>query len=233
APVPESLDAAVLGNLWKPQQTRLGFFTGELPASVFVTGSLVKDQANAEAEAEGEPGTEAEGEPGQDQGARPPAATGPAANLEVIIFPWRAAYDWMGLFLTQATPPLSPEALQRLREPVGRLADRLAVALEFERERQELFALDERALRSAAFSRALIHCLDEPSPLAAIAREVARLLDAESAALWRIEPGAAMVRMVAAHGLKSAEFLPLPIGQGLAGSIAQSGEALALENAPA
>ena len=42
-----------------------------------------------------------------------------------------------------------------------------------------------------------------------------------------------MVRMVAAYGLKSAEFLPLPIGQGLAGSIAQSGEPLMLENAPA
>ena len=116
---------------------------------------------------------------------------------------------------------------------MGRLADRLAVALEFERERQELFALDERASRSAAFSRAVIACLNQPSPLAAIAHEVVNLMGAESAALWRVEPGGAMVRMVAAYGLKSAEFLPLPIGQGLAGSIAQSGEPLMLENAPA
>src|SRR5436853_7209232 len=38
APLPESLDANVLGNLWKPQQTRLGYFTGELAAGPFVTG---------------------------------------------------------------------------------------------------------------------------------------------------------------------------------------------------
>jgi GAF domain-containing protein len=79
----------------------------------------------------------------------------------------------------------------------------------------------------------LIAALDEPASLAAIAREVAHLMGAESAALWRVEPGAAIVRMVAAYGLKSAEFLPLPLGQGLAGSIAQSGEPLMLEDAPA
>jgi GAF domain-containing protein len=151
----------------------------------------------------------------------------------VVIFPWRGAYDWTGIILAQATPALTPEVLQRLREPVARLADRLAVALEFDRERNELFALDERASRSATFSRAVIACLDDPSPLASIAREVARLMGADSAALWRVEPGAAMVRMVAAYGLKSAEFLPLPLGQGLAGGIAQTREPLTLEDAPA
>ena len=191
--LPETLNANSLGNFWKPQQTKLGFFTGELPASTFVTGSLAKAQATDEAASEGEPAIV--------QPSRPVAQATLAAGLDIIVFPWRAAYDWTGIFLAQATPSLTTESLQRLREPVGRLADRLAVALEFERERQELFALDERASRSAA--------------------------------LWRVEPGGAMVRMVAAYGLKSAEFLPLPIGQGLAGSIAQSGEPLMLENAPA
>jgi GAF domain-containing protein len=225
AQAPETLSAPVLGNFWKPQHTKLGFFTGELPAAAFVTGSLVKDQPAADEAIEGDEAAA--------QAPRPPAPASAMAGLDVIVFPWRAAYDWTGMFLAQAAQSHTPEALQRLREPVARLADRLAVALEFERERQELFALDERASRSAAFSRAVIACLDEPSPLAAIAGEVARLLGTESAALWRIEAGAGMVRMVAAHGLKSAEFLPLPIGQGLAGSIAQTGEPLALENAPA
>jgi GAF domain-containing protein len=223
--LPESLNANVLGNFWKPQQTKLGFFTGELSAGSFVTGSLVKEPTTTEAAVEDEAAI--------DQAAPPPAQASPTASLDVIVFPWRAAYDWTGIILAHATQPLTPEALPRLREPLARLADRLAVALEFEHERSELFALDERATRSAAFSRAVIACLDEPSPLAAIAREVARLMGADSAALWRAESGAAMVRMVAAYGLKSAEFLPLPIGQGLAGSIAQNGEALMLEDAPA
>jgi GAF domain-containing protein len=221
--LPASLNANVLGNFWKPQQTKLGFFTGELAAGSFVTGPLVKEQAAAESAREGEPAVD---EPATAQASE-------TASLDTVVFPWRAAYDWTGLILAQATPPPTPEALQRLREPVARLADRLAVALEFERERGELFALDERASRSAIFSRAVIACLDDPSPLASIAREVAQLVGSDSAALWRVEPGAAMVRMVAAYGLKSAEFLPLPIGQGLAGTIAQSGEPLMLEDAPA
>lgn len=225
APLPESLNATVLGNFWKPQQTKLGFFTGELSAGSFVTGPLGQDLSADD--------TAAEGEQASDQAPPLLAEASPAAGLDTIVFPWRAAYDWTGIILAQVTQPLSPEALQRLREPLARLADRLAVALEFERERNELFALDDRATRSAAFSRSVIACLDEPSPLASIAREVARLMSADSAALWRIESGAAMVRMVAAYGLKSAEFLPLPIGQGLAGSISQNGEALMLEDAPA
>ena len=42
-----------------------------------------------------------------------------------------------------------------------------------------------------------------------------------------------MLRMVSSHGLRSAEFLPLPIGQGLAGTVAQTDEPLAIEDAPA
>jgi GAF domain-containing protein len=225
APLPESLNATVLGNFWKPQQTKLGFFTGELSAGSYVTGPLGQHPSAGD--------TAADGEPVNDQAAPLVAEASPTASLDTLVFPWRAAYDWTGIILAQVTQPLTLEALQRLRDPLARLADRLAVALEFERERNELFALDDRATRSAAFSRSVIACLDEPSPLASIAREVARLMSADSAALWRIEPGAAMVRMVAAYGLKSAEFLPLPIGQGLAGSISQNGEALMLEDAPA
>ena len=225
AALPASLNANVLGNFWKPQQTKLGFFTGELSAGSFVTGPLANEQGTSEPAIEDEPTVA--------QPATATSETSETAGLDTVVFPWRAAYDWTGLILAQATPPPTPEALQRLREPVGRLADRLAVALEFERERGELFALDERATRSAIFSRAVIACLDDPSPLASIAREVARLIGSDSAALWRVEPGAAMVRMVAAYGLKSAEFLPLPLGQGLAGTIAQSGEPLMLEDAPA
>jgi GAF domain-containing protein len=151
----------------------------------------------------------------------------------VIVFPWRASFDWRGLLVAASTEQPNGNVLTRLRESVSGIGDRLAVALEFQRERAATFALDDRASRALSFSRDLIASLDETSPLAAIARAVAELVGADSSALWRVEPTAAIVRMVASHGLKSAEFLPLPVGQGLAGTIAQTREPLALEDAPA
>jgi GAF domain-containing protein len=108
----------------------------------------------------------------------------------------------------------------------------MAIALEFQAERGELYALDERATRIARFSRALMGSLEDQSPMESIASELAALMNADSAALWRVEPDGSMVRMMAAHGLDPADFLPLPIGQGLAGCVAESGEPLALEDAP-
>ena len=64
-------------------------------------------------------------------------------------------------------------------------------------------------------------------------REVTQLVRSDSAALWRVDEACGMVRMVASHRLVSSEFLPLPVGQGLAGNVAQTGEVLAIEDAPA
>jgi GAF domain-containing protein len=158
---------------------------------------------------------------------------GASSGGPVIVFPWRASFDWRGLIVAVASQQPSSNQLARLRDPIGGIADRLAVALEFQRERAAAFALDDRASRALDFSRDLIASLDESSPLASIARAVASLVGANSSALWRVEPSAAIVRMVASHGLKSAEFLPLPMGQGLAGTIAETREPLALEDAPA
>src|ERR1043165_3428641 len=99
AALPASLNANVLGNFWKPQQTKLGFFTGELSAGSFVTGPLVNQQA-------AEPATEAELATDQPAGAAAQASE--TASLDTVVFPWRAAYDWTGLILTQATPPPPP-----------------------------------------------------------------------------------------------------------------------------
>src|SRR5205085_5280093 len=83
--LPETLNANSLGNFWKPQQTKLGFFTGELPASTFVTGSLAKAEASDEAASEAEPAIV--------QPSRPVAQATLAAAHDIILFPWRAAYD--------------------------------------------------------------------------------------------------------------------------------------------
>src|SRR5438128_1632037 len=65
--LPESLNADVLGNFWKPQQTKLGFFTGELSAGSFVTGSLVKEPRTEPTTTEAAVGDEA----ASDQAAPP------------------------------------------------------------------------------------------------------------------------------------------------------------------
>ena len=151
----------------------------------------------------------------------------------VMILPWRGPFGWNGVIVAPANPRIALEALDPYREPLARLTDRLAVALEFEHSDEESEAHRQRASRTTDFSRSLISCLEQPAPLDAIVREVTKLVGSDSAALWRVDEASGMVRMVAAHGLKSPEFLPLPVGQGLAGSVARSGEVLAIEDAPA
>ncbi len=161
-----------------------------------------------------------------------PVSTSPGVDLAMLL-PWRGPFEWNGVIVVSASPGITPEVLEPYREPLARLTDRVAVALEFERSDAASEASDQRAARTTDFSRSLISCLDEASPLEAIVREVARLVRSDSAALWRVDEASGMVRMVAAHGLRSPEFLPLPVGQGLAGSVAESGRVLAIEEAPA
>jgi GAF domain-containing protein len=151
----------------------------------------------------------------------------------VMLLPWRGPFGWNGLIVAPANPRIALEALDPYREPLARLTDRLAVALEFEHSDAVTEAHHQLALLTTDFSRSVISCMEEASPLDAIVREVTKLVSSDSAALWRVDETSGMVRMVAAHGLRSPEFLPLPVGQGLAGSVAKGGEVLAIEDAPA
>ncbi|MFY9610237.1 MAG: GAF domain-containing protein [Blastocatellia bacterium] len=155
------------------------------------------------------------------------------APPDILMLPWRGPFNWGGLIVAGTQAAITFETLEAFRAPMRRLTDRLAASLEIESESVKLLALNQGVSRMVEFSRSLISCLDEPAPLVSITREVARLVGADSVALWRVEPGSPMVRMAASHGLRSAEFLPLPVGQGLAGTVAASGELLAIENAPA
>jgi GAF domain-containing protein len=227
--VPDSIPSALLREYWKPQVAKLSLIAGEDLAETATPADESPSPAGSE-DATTAPLDEGERSgPGSTDDASPPASR---QSLDALVLPWRGPFDWNGIIIAQAQGQTDAETLARYRAPLTRLGDRLAVALEFQREQAEALALDERASRTLAFSRSLISCLEEPTPLASITREVTRLVSADSAALWRVEPGASMVRMVAAYGLRSAEFLPLPIGQGLAGNVAQSGEPLALEDAP-
>lgn len=154
----------------------------------------------------------------------------PRSDENVMILPWRGPFEWNGLIVA-STRSMTPESVERHRDTVNGLTDKLAVALECELSDSQTEVNSERASRTADFSRAVISCLEHQTPLDSIVREAANLLGSDSAALWRVDESGGMVRMVALHGLES-EFLPLPLGQGLAGNVAQTGEVLAIEDAP-
>lgn len=151
----------------------------------------------------------------------------------VALLPWYGPFEWNGVIVAAAPQGVALGLFDPYREPLCRLTDRLAVALDFQRSDSLSEAAEQRASRTTEFSRSLISCLEEASPLDSIVREVTRLVGSDSASLWRVDETSGMVRMVANHGLASSEFLPLPVGQGLAGSVAKNGQMLAIEDAPA
>lgn len=231
--MPDSIPSALIQDYWKPRPARLSEIAGDGAAET------AAQQPGAPSSASPPEGQEAATTAPLNDGERrdPIMADEPRHQAggqapDGWIMSWRGPFDWNGIIVAEARQQVDSGMLDRYREPLARLGGRLAIALEFRRERAEALALDERASRTLGFSRSLISCLDDSTPLASITREVTRLVGADSAALWRVEPGTSMVRMVAAFGLRSAEFLPLPIGQGLAGHVAKSGEPLALEDAP-
>lgn len=151
---------------------------------------------------------------------------------EVLLVPWNAAFQWRGIIVASIAPATPADAIEPYREPLARLAEKLGVALELESEGASRDAVEQRASRTAEFARSLIECLEDPLPLGAMMREVTKLVGSDSAALWRLDDATSMISMVACEGLRSAEFLPLPLGQGLAGNVASSGETLAVVDAP-
>ncbi len=164
---------------------------------------------------------------------KPDRTTSPLdSDQSLAVLPWSGPFGWNGVIAARSDETISSESLSKYREPLARLSNRLAVALELDKKREALDERDEREAQATGFFRSLISSLDSPTPFAAVTRDLAGLVDADSAALWRVEPGTSMIRMIASYGLKSAEFLPLPIGEGLAGTVAKTGEPIDLEDAP-
>jgi GAF domain-containing protein len=231
--MPDSIPSARAREYWRPQVVALRAFTqprGADPSPARQpSAAALSEPAPDEGRTTGEMPESGE----QSQGIPTNPLSPPDDGVSLAVLSWRGPFGWSGLVATQANDKVDADALARYRDSLAHLSDRLGVALELDRERADVERSSEYASRSIAFFRSLITSLDEPSPLASIAREVVTLLRADSGALWRVEPGTGMVNMVAAHGLRSAEFLPLPAGQGLAGSVVQSGQTLALEDAPA
>ncbi|MGA9769341.1 MAG: GAF domain-containing protein [Blastocatellia bacterium] len=223
--MPDSIHSSLSSSYWGPQTVKLSTFTGDLPMALTDEQAATRQTDDPDRTPITAP-LDANSQLGET------GLQNQSLDYDIIVLPWRGPFDWNGLIAARPLEMVNPELFTRLREPLARLSDRLAVALQLQQATAQVSEVDERASRSLDFAHTLISCLDEPSPLASIAREVMQLVGASSSALWRVESNTSMVRMVAAYGLKSAEFLPLPMGQGLAGSVAQTGEPLSLEDAP-
>ena len=212
AEVPASLPSSVIPQGRRPQVTNLGSVTGSNYPAAY-SHDLSAEQ-------------------GTPQSPDLPQPMASQAAERVAVFPWSGPFGWKGIIITRADHGADDNSLARFNEPIARLGNRLAVALQLKSEKAERERVTERSLHTVGFAQALLTSIDSPAPLSSITQEVASLVGGESAALWRLEQGGAMVRMVATYGLRSAEFLPLPIGQGLAGTVAQSSSPLSIEDAP-
>lgn len=217
---PTSVETSVLEATSRPRLVNL--------ASLSRVSSSIPADVN---EPQNAPGADTDSEPIEEDVLISGSNTN--TDAEAILLPWRGAFQWNGLIAVDSFGGITAEVLEPFREPIARLTDKLAAALEFEDKEAALEGLNQHASRAAAFSCSVIACLEEKAPIDSIVRHVTELVDSDSAALWRMDDSSGMIRMVSAYGLKSSEFLPLPLGQGLAGNVAQSGEAMALEDAPA
>ena len=203
--VPSSLPISGLRGFAQPQITQLSSIS---PAHSTLSAPQAGEQAGAAAQAS--------------------LSQSPAA----AVIPWHGSFGWKGLIVATISETTSFEALTHHRDALQSIGHRLASALEMSRSRTGQDSASRRVSSTIAFAGEVIRALDEQYPFTGIAKGIAALLGTDSAAVWRVDPDASMVRMVGQHGLRSAEFLPLPPGQGLAGSILASKELLSIEDAP-
>lgn len=151
----------------------------------------------------------------------------------ITVLPWRGAFGWSGLIVANAMQTNPSEALSSFRESIAALNNKLAVALEMASEQVDRFDVEHRVGRSDNFYQEILRSLDEEAPLPSIMRETAALLGGDSAAFWLLDQPKKMLQLNASFGLLTNEFLPLPLGQGLAGHVVETGQPLALEDASA
>jgi GAF domain-containing protein len=234
AQLPGFVDASLLHETTRPSVVELALadVSASSISEVDTATSPVPSYDDETTESEQQRQRENQIEPAENLMANVSTEFGIGVGENVILIPWHGSFGWAGLIAIPSPDGVAPEALDSYNEPLSRLTDKLSVALEFVQSDAALRAFDQRASRTTEFSRSVIACLEEQSPLESIVREVTGLVGSDSAALWRMDETSGMIRMSAAYGLKSSEFLPLPLGQGLAGNVAQSGEAISLEDAP-
>src|SRR5262245_42712600 len=161
------------------------------------------------------------------------APGGPAPDSRrVAVIPWYGQFGWRGLIVARPSEP-GLEVASRRGDLIAQIGNRLSVALEFDAGQSQLRRADRRLARLAGFAAETIKNLAQPESLETVVREVASLLSADSAAIWRLDASAKMLSPGARSVSRSTEFLPIPLGQGFAGRIAESATPIAAADAPA
>lgn len=158
---------------------------------------------------------------------------GAPATRRVAVMPWHGYFGWHGLVVTRAPNELTPDALWRFSEALNHAVMRLSVALELENRHSEVARAEQRSNRLTEFASAVVRCQGEHAPLVCVARELANVMGATSAAVWQVDGKARIVTLLASFGLGTNEFLPVPFGQGFVGRVAETGLYQSAIDAPA
>src|SRR5262249_27830042 len=115
----------------------------------------------------------------------------------------------------------------------GQLTNKMSIALELERGITAAGSATDQSSRLVEFLHSAMDSISSPPALTETLKQIVDLMESDSAALWDVDGRTGMLRMVAAHGLNPDGFLPVPRGQGLSGWVAESGQVLVVEDAPA
>ena len=159
-----------------------------------------------------------------------PAATGTGQGATIV--PWRGAFGWGGLLVAGAMNSNPADVLAGSQDALSLLGNKLAVALELEANRLNADSHPHRSDHKELFYQTTLRAVDGQATLQDFIQTVTGLVEAESASLWMFDTNTQMLRVEESFGLKSTEFLPLPLGQGLAGNVFETSTPLALADAP-
>jgi GAF domain-containing protein len=158
--------------------------------------------------------------------------TGPDSK-PVGILPWQGLFGWRGLLLIESREAVDLELLAQELHAHAELTNRISLALELQRSIAAAGSATEQSSRLVEFLGSAMHGISSQPAMTETLEQVAALMVSDSAAFWGVDAQTGILRMVAAHGLNPADFLPVPRGQGLSGWVAESRQPLAIEDAPA
>ena len=213
---PQTLPSSTIPQGARPRITSMSSIVGPQ----YPVASGLKEQS-----LESPPLTEAETGPVQTE----PQAAAPQSTQTVVVFPWRGPFGWNGIIITGANQESDATTLARIDEPITRIGERLAVALQWKSEQAERSRIEERSMRTTGFAQAVLTALESSAPFASKLKKW-RALSAPKAPRsggWKRE--GRWWRNGRRYGCALPSFLPLPLGQGLAGTVAHTSSPLRLK----
>ncbi|HWX43078.1 MAG TPA: GAF domain-containing protein [Blastocatellia bacterium] len=169
-----------------------------------------------------------------ERAAQVPAAESTDRLKQVVVLPWHGPFGWRGLIVGEPEGSgIDIESCGRALETQEEIGNRLAVALEIESARATTGAAISQSARMGDFIRSLPSAMLDRGALPDLTKATAALLEADTTAYWEVDAESRTVKMTSAYGLDMGDFLPVPLGQGFSGRVAESGKALVIENAAA